>query len=74
MTETEPRLLTVEETMSLLRISKPTLYRLVSTGQLIATRIGGRTLFDLKDLNDFVERSKAPENRSGRGRKPAGKE
>jgi excisionase family DNA binding protein len=68
----EQRLLTIEETARFLRISKATLHRLLADKTLIPVRIGGRTLFDMKDLNTFIEESKEPKEKTGkkRGRKP----
>jgi excisionase family DNA binding protein len=58
MTETIDRLLTVEDVMATLRISRPTLYRLLKAGHLIPVRIGKRTLFDPTDIRAFVDASK----------------
>ena len=68
----EQRLLTIEETANFLRISKATLHRLMAEGQFTPVRIGGRTLFDRKDLDMFIEKSKEAKERTGRkrGRKP----
>jgi excisionase family DNA binding protein len=52
------KLLTVEEVMTLLRISRPTLYRLLKSKALGPVRIGKRTLFDPADIRAFVEGSK----------------
>jgi excisionase family DNA binding protein len=52
------KLLTVEDVMANLRISRPTLYRLLKTGQLVPVRIGKRTLFDPADIRSFIETSK----------------
>lgn len=54
----EPRLLTIDETAKELRISRPTLYRHIKDKLIRVTRIGGRTLIDRKDLEEFIERSK----------------
>jgi excisionase family DNA binding protein len=58
MTEAINTLLTVEDVMANLRISRPTLYRLLKSGHLIPVRIGKRTLFDPADIRAFVEASK----------------
>jgi excisionase family DNA binding protein len=58
MADSLDKLLTVEEVMATLRISRPTLYRLLKSEKLIPVRIGKRTLFDLKDIRAFVEASK----------------
>jgi excisionase family DNA binding protein len=53
------KLLTVSDLMASLRISRPTLYRLLKSGQLIPVRIGKRTLFDPADIRAFIEASKS---------------
>jgi excisionase family DNA binding protein len=58
MADTIDKLLTVEEVMANLRISRPTLYRLLKSEKLIPVRIGKRTLFDVQDIKAFVEASK----------------
>ena len=58
MTDTINKLLTVEDVMATLRISRPTLYRLLKAGHLIPVRIGKRTLFDPTDIRAFVDASK----------------
>ena len=58
MTNSLDKLLTVEDVMASLRISRPTLYRLLKSRQLIPVRIGKRTLFDPADIRAFVEASK----------------
>jgi excisionase family DNA binding protein len=71
--ETTERLLTIQETAQMLRISVPTLHRIVAAGDLPAVRIGGRTFFDRNDIETFIERSKTkPAVREGR--KPRSKE
>ncbi len=63
------RLLTVQDIMALLRISRPTLYRLLKSGRLVPVRIGKRTLFDPEDIRSFVEASKkASPDRPGASR------
>ncbi len=54
-------LLTVEELMKTLRISRPTLYRLLKAGKLEPVRIGKRVLFESKDIRAFIDRSKTGE-------------
>ena len=36
-------------------ISIPTLYRLIKTGKIAATKIGGRTMFNERDINKLVQ-------------------
>ncbi len=52
------KLLTVEDVMAVLRISRPTLYRLLKGRKLHPVRIGSRTLFDADDVKAFIEGSK----------------
>ena len=71
-------LLTVEEVMKVLRISRPTLYRMLKSSKLQPVKIGKRTLFEMKDIRSLVERSKMPaaqaeqeqKKQVKRGRKP----
>ncbi len=58
MTEGIEKLLTVEDVMGVLRISRPTLYRLLKAGRLEPVRIGKRTLFDPGDIRAFIDGSK----------------
>jgi excisionase family DNA binding protein len=80
VTDTVDKLLTVEDLMGALRISRPTLYRLLKSGQLIPVRIGKRTLFDPADIRSFIEASKnvSPRTketaRKGRGKKAESQE
>jgi excisionase family DNA binding protein len=52
------KLLTVIETCEVLRISRSKLYHLVEDGELKPVKIGKKVLFDEKDLQKFIERSK----------------
>jgi excisionase family DNA binding protein len=54
------RLFTVTETCKYLRISPPTLYRMIERGELVPVKIGKRTLFDRKDLDTFIDAAKGP--------------
>jgi excisionase family DNA binding protein len=58
MADTLDRLMTVEDVMENLRISRPTLYRLLKSHRLVPVRIGKRTLFDPKDIKAFVDAAK----------------
>lgn len=49
--------LTVGESCSVLRISRPTLYRHVAAGKLTAFKIGARTLFRSSELRRFMNAS-----------------
>jgi excisionase family DNA binding protein len=54
----EKRLFTVNDTCAYLSISRMSLYRLIQQKKLSPLTISGRTLFDRKDLDEFIERSK----------------
>lgn len=62
--EETSRLLTVKETCSYLRISPPTLYRMIERHELIVVKIGKRTLFDRTDLDKYIDAAKGPLNRN----------
>jgi len=49
------KLYTVIETMELLRISRPTLYRFIKSGQLVPLKMGKKTLFTESELTRFLE-------------------
>ncbi len=61
MEESMEKLLTVEEVMKTLRISRPTLYRLLKSGKLEPVRIGKRVLFEIAEIRAFIGRSKGGE-------------
>jgi len=51
------KLLRVKEACTLLGgISTPMLYRLVNEGKIIKTKIGGRTFFEQRLLEDYARR------------------
>ena len=52
------RLFTVKETASYLRLSPWTVRGLGWNGEIPEVKIGRRTLFDQKDLDAFIDRSK----------------
>lgn len=49
------KLYTIGEVAEMLRISKPSVYRLMSSGKLKPVKIGGRTLFKESELERFVD-------------------
>jgi excisionase family DNA binding protein len=49
------KLLTVDETLEVLRITRSTLYRHIRSGLLTPVKLGNRTLFREKDLERFIE-------------------
>ena len=61
--EEPSRLLTVKETCNYLRISPPTLYRMLDRKELIPVKIGKRTLFDRGDLDKYIDAAKGPLDR-----------
>jgi excisionase family DNA binding protein len=71
--EKERRLFSVNEACHYLHLSRATLYHMIERREIIPVSIGGRTLFDRKDLEELVERSKGLPPASPvkkRGRKP----
>ena len=56
--EETSRLLTVKETCRYLRISPPTLYRMIERGEMVPVKIGKRTLFEKKDLDMLIDGAK----------------
>jgi excisionase family DNA binding protein len=70
--EIGPRLLTVKQACTYLNISHTTLYRMIERREIVPVIIGGRTLFDRKDLDELIEKAKTPGARppSKRGRPP----
>jgi excisionase family DNA binding protein len=49
------KLFTIGEVAEMLRVSKPTVYRLMSGGELKCVKIGGRTLFKESELKRFID-------------------
>lgn len=54
------KLLTARETASLLRISLSGLWRLQKDKKIRVVKIGRRALFDLADVERFINESKQP--------------
>jgi excisionase family DNA binding protein len=46
---------TIKEVSDLLRVSKQTVYRLMSSGKIATVKLGKRTLFTETELNRFTE-------------------
>ena len=53
------KIYTVNETFSLLRISRAKLYTLIDDGSLKPIKLGGRRLFTESELTRFIEKLKA---------------
>jgi excisionase family DNA binding protein len=49
------KLLTVDETLKLLRITRSTFYRHMRSGLLTPVKLGNRTLFKERDVEQFIE-------------------
>ena len=49
------KLYTIGEVAESLRVSKPSIYRLMSSGQLKSIKIGGRTLFKESEIERFID-------------------
>ena len=64
---TDMKLLTVEEVMDLLRMSRDTVYRLAARGQLPGRKIGRAWRFPADELERYLRRSSS-------GSRPAGTE
>lgn len=50
-----PKLYTVKEVLSILRISKPTLYNLFKSNELKPSKIGRRSFIHYKELERYLE-------------------
>ncbi len=49
-------LLTIEEVVKMLRITRPTLYKIMNNNGIDVVRIGGRVLFTEIAVSDYIER------------------
>lgn len=58
-TETEPRLLTVREVAEVMRVSNMTVYRLIRSGELGATRVGRSYRIWEDDVRSYLRRGRA---------------
>lgn len=48
-------IITLDEATTLLKLSKPTLYRLVQSKTIPAAKVGGQWRFSREQLEDFVK-------------------
>lgn len=48
------KLFTIPEVAEILRLSKPSVYRLMASGQLKSVKLGGRTLFKESEIERFI--------------------
>ncbi|OQB72535.1 MAG: Helix-turn-helix domain protein [Deltaproteobacteria bacterium ADurb.Bin135] len=58
MAEEIKRLFTVNEACTYLSISRMSLYRMMERKEIAPVKIGNRTLFDKRDLDEFIEKAK----------------
>ena len=58
-TETEQHLLTVAEVADVLRVSTMTVYRLIRSGELLATRVGRSYRIWENDVQSYLRRGRA---------------
>ena len=58
MAEEIKRLFTVKEAWTYLGISRMSLYRMMERKEISPVKIGGRILFDRKDMDDFIDKAK----------------
>lgn len=58
-TETEQRLLRVREVAEVMRVSKMTVYRLIKSGSLTATRVGSSYRIWEGDMHAYLSRGSA---------------
>ena len=55
----QQRLLTVREVAEVMRVSNMTVYRLIRSGQLVATRVGRSYRIWDGDVRDYLSRGRA---------------
>ena len=60
------RLMIFEETMEYLRLKKSTLYRLVQTGQIPASKVGGQWRFKKEEIDRWLRQQQVAYNRARR--------
>jgi len=53
-TQTTPKLLTVNQFVQLYSVSRSTLYRLLSAGELKSRKVGSRTYIATQDADDWI--------------------
>ena len=49
------KMLTTKEVMDILKVSRTTLYRLVTSGQIRAVKVGGSVRFKESELSRFID-------------------
>jgi excisionase family DNA binding protein len=58
----QKRLLDAKEAANYLSISRSNLYVWVESGKIKSLKLGGRRLFDITDLNEFIDQLKSQMN------------
>lgn len=61
MEATERRLLNAKKASQFLSVSRSKLYQWIKDGKIKSIKVDGRRLFDVKDLDEFVEKLKKGE-------------
>ncbi|MFG0328577.1 MAG: helix-turn-helix domain-containing protein [Phycisphaerales bacterium] len=61
MMSESPRLVTYQQAADLLQVSDRTVWTLVDRGEIRAVRFGRAVRIDVRDLDDFIRRSKQGE-------------
>lgn len=62
MSEENKRLYSVKAVMEYLDISRTTLYKLISSGQLLPIKLGKSVKFDTADIDLFIDKKKGKTN------------
>ena len=60
MEDTGKRFMTVEEVADLLHLKKNTIYKKVTARDIPSIRIGGRTLFDVAEIEQWIAENQRP--------------
>ncbi|MDR1618460.1 MAG: helix-turn-helix domain-containing protein [Treponema sp.] len=60
-----PQFVTVSEFISATRISRPTVSRRISTGEIPAVHLGSRVLIPASFLNELEEKARSPKQPEG---------
>jgi len=66
MTKTPTNLMTVEEAAAYLKVDPKTVYRLINDKEIKAFLVGRVYRFEMKDIEDFVQKSKLKVQRAAK--------
>ena len=64
MKKINKRLLTVKDASSYLSLGRTTIYKLMKSGELESFTIDSKRLFDVEDLDEFIDRLKKVHHRN----------